>query len=302
LIGNFLHNRRQEKKTMRDKDYAGRADLRTLATSALLAETERHLASEDHWDYVVALHFRPEETVFQAASLWCASSDSNLRSLGAAVLSQLGVWDRPFREESLPILWPLLEDPSVDVLTSTVDALGHLNIAGDESRLLPLLGHESAGVRHSIACAIGTLESDLAVTMLIQLSEDSDTKVRDWATFGLGSQIDTDSEDIRDALLRRLTDTDDETRGEAFVGLARRKDKRVVAPLLDELSSDCVGTLVVEAAREIAAPQLLEALMGLTDWWDVNKRLLNEAIAACGAQGTDTQHDAVREDDPAVID
>ena len=281
---------------MRDKDYAGRADLKALATSELLAEAERHLASEDHWDYIVALHFRPEAAVFQAASDWCAASDSSLRSLGADAFGQLGVWDRPFREESIPILWSLLEDPSVDVLTSTIHALGHLSIAGVEARLLPLLGHESAEVRHSIACAIGTIESDLAVNMLIQLSDDSDTDVRNWATFGLGSLIEMDTEEIRDALLRRLADPDDETRGEAFVGLARRQDKRIVTPMLGELRSDCVGTLAVEAARDIADPRLLDTLKELVDWWDVNVSLLHEAISAC-TQRTDTQHDEVREEE-----
>lgn len=279
---------------MRNEEYAGRADLKTLATTDLIVEAERHVGSEDFWDYVVALQFRSGEAVFQAASDWCASSDSSLRSLGADVLGQLGVWDRPFREESLLILWPLLEDSSAAVLHSTVHALGHLDIAGDESRFLPLLGHESADVRCAIACAIGSVESDLAVDMLIRLSEDSDTNVRDWATFGLGSQIEMDSEAIREALLRRVADPDNETRVEAFVGLARRRDKRVVAPLLVELSSDCVGTLAVEAAKEIADPRLLDALNELMDWWDVNECLLREAIAACAPQGEDTRRDLSR--------
>lgn len=266
-----------------------REALKALSASDLIAEAERHLANDDLWDYVTALHFRPDEAVFQAARAWCASSDAALRSLGADVLGQLGVWDRPFREQSLPILWPLLDDPSVDVLCSTLHALYYLHIAGAEPRLLPLLGHESADVRYAVACALLTIESDLAVNMLIRLSEDSDTNVRDWATFGLGSQIDMDSENIRTALLRRISDPDDETRGEAFVGLARRKDLRVVAPLLDELRSNCVGILAVEAAKEIADPRLLDILNELTDWWDVNERLLREAIAACGGVPPETE-------------
>jgi HEAT repeat protein len=139
----------------------------------------------------------------------------------------------------------LLDDTSVDVLCSTLHALHYLDIAGAEPRLLPLLGHESADVRYGVTIALLTIESDLAVNMLIRLCEDSDRDVRNWATFGLGSQIEMDSEAIREALLRRVADPDNETRGEAFVGLARRRDKRVVAPLVVELRSDCVGTLAV---------------------------------------------------------
>ncbi len=269
-----------------------REALKALSTSDLIAEAERNLASEDLWDYVVALHFRPEEAVYQAARAWCLSSDAALRSLGADVLAQLGVWERPFREQSLPILWPLLDDPSVDVLCSTLHALGHLNIAGDESRLLPLLGHESADVRNAVVCAALTIESDLAVSMLIRLSEDSDTKVRDWATFGLGSQIEMDSEEIRDALFRRVADPDDETRGEAFVGLALRGDSRVLEPLLEVLCSNSVGNLDVEAAREIGDPRLLNALRDLLNWWESDQELVREAISACCPKGTDSEHEA----------
>lgn len=269
-----------------------REALKVLSTSDLIAEAERHLASEDLWDYVTALHFRPEEAVFQAAHAWCRSTDAALRSLGADVLAQLGVWDRPFREQSLPILWPMLEDSSVNVLCSTLHALHYLHIAGAEPRLLPLLGHESADVRYAVACALLTIESDLAVTMLIQLSEDSDTKVRDWAAFGLGSQIDMDSEEIRDALFRRVADSDDETRGEAFLGLALRGDSRVIEPLLEVLCSNSVGKLDVEAAREIADPRLLNALRDVLSWWDSDQELVQEAITACCPQETGSDHEA----------
>jgi HEAT repeat protein len=269
-----------------------REALKALSTSDLIAEAELNLASEDRWDYVHALRSRPEEVVFQAASAWCASSDASLRSLGADVLAQLGVHTRPFREQSLPILWPLLEDPSADVLYATLHALGHLDIAGEERKLLPLLEHDSADVRYAIAFAIGSIESEVAVNMLIRLSDDPVANVRDWATFGLGTQIEMDSEDIRAALLRRVADSDDETQGEAFVGLALRGDDRVVEPLLKVLRSTSVGTLDVKAAREIADPRLLDALRDLLDWWNMDDRLLREAIAACCLQGTDSEHEA----------
>lgn len=272
-----------------------REAIRALSTGDLIAETERHAASEDFWDYVTALHFRPEEVVFQAARAWCLSNDPAFRSLGADVLAQLGVWDRPFREEALPILWPLLDDPSVDVLCSTLHALHYLDIAGAEPRLLAFLDHESAEVRYAVVCAILTIESDLAINMLIRLSQDSDTKVRDWATFGLGSQIDTDSVEIRDALFCRVADPDIETRGEALLGLAVRGDARVVAPLLEVLRSPSADKLDVEAAREIGDPRLVDALRDLLDWWDSDQDLVHEAIAACCPKRKDSEHEACKD-------
>ncbi len=71
---------------------------------------------------------------------------------------------------------------------------------------------------------------------LIELSADSDFDVRNWATFGLGTLIDLDTPEIREALRQRLDEEDDELRGEAFVGLAKRGDTACIAPLLRELN------------------------------------------------------------------
>jgi hypothetical protein len=65
-----------------------------------------------------------------------------------------------------------------------------------------------------------------------------------WATFGLGSQIEVNTKEIRDALFKRLGEEDDEIRGEALVGLSIRKDKRVLGPLLKELTSKTLGHVV----------------------------------------------------------
>jgi hypothetical protein len=40
----------------------------------------------------------------------------------------------------------------------------------------------------------------------------------------LNAQLNLDSPEIRAALIARLDDADDDTRGEAMIGMARRKD------------------------------------------------------------------------------
>jgi HEAT repeat protein len=91
--------------------------------------------------------------------------------------------------------------------------------------------------------------------------------VRDWATFGLGTQIDTDTPEIREALHQRLNDPDADTRAEAMVGLARRKDLSALEPILEGLSGDEVDDLVIEAAAELGDPRLLPALVELKSKW-----------------------------------
>ncbi|QAT87989.1 hypothetical protein EJ065_6460 [Corallococcus coralloides] len=101
---------------------------------------------------------------------------------------------------------------------------------------------------------------------MIALSRDSDEDVRNRATFSLGSQAEeVDTPELRDALFDRLTESDMELRGEALVGLALRKDPRVLEPLRRELESSEVVVLAVEAAEKLEDTSLLPLLHRLRD-------------------------------------
>ena len=108
-----------------------------------------------------------------------------------------------------------------------------------------------------------------AVAALVRLAADPDSDVRDWATFGLGSQLDVDTYAVREALVAGLADKAGNTAGEALVGLARRHDPRTLLPLLARLEDD-PGNLIVDAARELGAPDALAALLRLKEegWQD----------------------------------
>ena len=111
-----------------------------------------------------------------------------------------------------------------------------------------------------------------AIEALIELTRDQEAHVRDWATFALGTQVEVDTPDLRDALMERVADNDDDTRCEALVGLARRGNRRVLPALQSSFSSDSVCSMEVEAAALIGDPLLLKELVALREWWDVDKR------------------------------
>lgn len=141
--------------------------------------------------------------------------------------------------------------------------------------------HPDPRVRYGVTHALLGQDDARAIDLLIRLTTDRDADVRDWATFGIGTLSELDTPEIRGALAARLGDPHDDTRGEALIGLARRKDLRVVPALMKELSSDCVGTLAVEAAKEMGVSELRPALTKLQGWWDVDSALLEQAIVAC---------------------
>jgi HEAT repeat protein len=145
--------------------------------------------------------------------------------------------------------------------------------------------HPDEEVRLGVVSGLWTYEDERAINTLIERSTDPAVKVRDWATFGIGEMIETDTPAIRAALMARLTDEDGDTRGEALVGLARRHDKCVVEPMLAELEAGWYGSLLFEAAAEIGDPRLYPALVELWEEWGEDKSwpysMLEEAIAAC---------------------
>jgi HEAT repeat protein len=223
------------------------------------------------------------------------AESSSDRVLGLDILGQIGYRaDRPFLNETLPILTAACSDDRTDILAAAITALGHV---GDHRALPSVLRHARHicdDVRYRVAVALPAIAGDppaaLAIAALIMLSADVDPQVRDWATFGLGSQLDVDDEPVRDALAARLTDEQGDTAGEALLGLARRGDQRALAPLLAWLADD-PGNLIVEAAAELGAIEALPALLRLkhAGWQhdDPRPSLLDDAIRAC-LSGTET--------------
>jgi HEAT repeat protein len=183
-------------------------------------------------------------------------------------------------------LFHLIEtDPNTDVLRAVCFALGHLHDERAIESLLTLKSHPHEHVRYGVVMGLQGFEEERAINALIELSRDSDAHVRDWATFGLGQQIDTDTEVIREALFARIDDPDEQTRGEAMSGLAKRKDERVFQIVLDQLEKMAYWVLPLEAAESLADPRLLPALYHFKEQWQGEKdwrySTLEEAIAAC---------------------
>jgi hypothetical protein len=232
---------------------------RTLA----LARSEPVAQSDEYWAHIRALHFRANRDVFEEAVGLCANPDPISRAVGADILAQLGVRaDYPFADESAPILVALLADREPQVTASALYALGHLGM-GESAHFARLASHASEDVRCALAYAFGGRTDHTSVDTLMALSADQDDDTRNWATFALGALSEEDSPAIRDALAARLTDVDDEVRGEAMAGLAKRLDERAVEPVLRELSETSVMTLAIEAVEAMPRPEFLPHLEAL---------------------------------------
>jgi HEAT repeat protein len=253
------------------------------ATHELIALALMEPDDEAAWDAVTTLHYRASKDVFDAACQLCGSDCPQERTLGTNILGQLGIPTRNFPEQSVAVLLKLLKvENDEDILRAICVALGHIHEPTAIRALARFKTHPSASIRYAVVFGLLAFEEDLAINTLIELTRDQSDLVRDWATFGLGSQIEGDTPQIREALFARLFDADDIVRGEALVGLARRKDERVIEPLIQELArypAAKYGSLPIEAAEEIADTRLLPALMRLKQ--SSGAATFDEAIRCC---------------------
>ena len=243
-------------------------EIHQLFAQTLIGEYDDHRP----WEAVSALRRIGSRDVLEHAAEWCRSGELLKRARGAAILGDLGkTAEHPsntFPDESFIAVTQMLQsEKEVMPLSSAIAALGHL----DDARAVPLIvdhfQNPAQDVRFSVVCALGSFPNHpLAVQTLLTLTQDPDEDVRDWAVFGLGNLGDVDSAEIRDALFNRLNDSNEEVREEAMVGLAKRKDQRVLPALRDALTKYKSGDSGVRMRIGEAADYILGIEEESRDW------------------------------------
>jgi HEAT repeat protein len=270
-------------------------DLQTLIENAVSHFAEGNDEAESlGWSAICSLQRRPTRDTLDAGITLCRSSDPLRRRVGASLLGQLGhtkIGFTPvFTEERFAALHALLVEEThrvgdTDVISDVCSALGHLKDPRAIGNIVILRGHSSRKVRSAVVHGLSGYDDQTAIASLIELSGDIDDDVRDWATFGLGQLIDTDTAEIRDALDARLGDENPDVQVEAIAGLARRKDRSVLPVLVRELERQFAAPLF-DAAADLADPMLCHALAAAKKreqpWPPHIESAWGDAMRACG--------------------
>ena len=199
------------------------------------------------------------------------SKNHRKRALGLHIAAQLhrrqkGIGFMGFyaSQDVQKILLTGLDDTCPEVLRAAISGAGHQPFSLALPYLIKFASHPDQHVRFSVAVALGSYSTADSIEALLRLATDESDLVRDWATFGIGTQQKADSPKIRDLLWANLKDKDDEVRGEALVGLAIRKDQRIIPVLLETLDANCRG-YELKAAEAIGSPLLLMRLNAMKD-------------------------------------
>jgi HEAT repeat protein len=204
-----------------------------IITLALSKDPDADAESEEYWLTIGLLQHRFPEILPRVGDL-LRCEDQKSREAAAYILGQSrcsAKWDA--RQCAGLLAAAASHEKAPRPLAAMLHAMGHLH---DESVIptsVAFRQHEDSEVRLAVTHTLSQFENPEAIQALIELSADSNYDVRNWATFNLGSMIDTDTPAIRDALAARLHETECEALGEAIVGLARRGDVRLLPPLMD---------------------------------------------------------------------
>jgi hypothetical protein len=198
------------------------------------------------------LRSRDNKIVFERSVSLVQSNVLKQRLIGIELLSQLGISTRPFLKPTLKLFFGLLKkDKDPEILSTILYGIGHNNehVSEQEIKLIcSFKKHEHTEVRQGLTFALGGNSSKPAIETLIELSKDKNDWVRDWATFGIGSQSEVDSLEVRKALWERISDKYVFAHEEAIYGLAKRKDPEIKQILAEELSKiDHHGSYILEA-------------------------------------------------------
>ncbi|WP_327590571.1 ankyrin repeat domain-containing protein [Nonomuraea sp. NBC_00507] len=208
--------------------------------------------AETWWIVADTLDRRADEETYEALARLCVSEDAREREFGVDAIAQFGFaeGEKPFLERTLPLLQKMVTtEGNPQVLRSVLAALGHQGDPRALPAVLDIIGRPGHKRTMTDAIALADVlppDHEEGLALLIEMTEEDEAEVRDWATAGLAG-LEADTPRIREALAARLADSDLRTVAEATRGLAIRGDdraargaERVLAESDDDYARDLV--------------------------------------------------------------
>jgi hypothetical protein len=211
-------------------------------------------SNSNYWNYIIELRKRKSNDIYAKSISLTKSKKVKEKIIGVEIMAQFG-HPRLHQDKTITIYFNLLKtETDINLISSILYAIVHnkeiLTIEQIDI-LCNYKNHRSTKVRYSLVCALLAIENTKAIETLIELSSDKDADIRNWSTFGIGAQIETDSEEIRKALWDRINDLDKNARNEAVFGLAIRKVPGIKEIMKSELLKiDDLGSLLLDAIVE----------------------------------------------------
>ena len=229
--------------------------MKTLEIDKLFERAYKAKTENNYWNQIFELRKFVNEKMISECFQRIDYDDLKYKKIGIDILSQLGANRKKFIKQLFERIFIIFETSENEKLICTsLMALGHNNQHLKTNHfkiLLKFVDSKSKKIRYALTFSLLGIENKFALDMLIKLAQDKSLKVRDWATFGLGTQLETDNEEIRNILYRNTSSKDDQIRQEAIKGLSNRDDERVEELILSEIQNRNFGTLIFNTLLNI---------------------------------------------------
>lgn len=151
-------------------------------------------SKKSYWDYITILRSRATTDIFEQAVQLTKSENLNEKIIGIDILAQFGLTPRPFHKQIIKLFFELLKtENNPKLLMSLLYAIGHNNENLTNKQIGKLASFsttKNALIKEGLVFSLLTINHPKAIESLILLSSDKLNHIRDWATFGLGTQID----------------------------------------------------------------------------------------------------------------
>ena len=153
-------------------------------------------------DNISILRSKGSKATFDKCVELAKSADQNERIIAVDILSQLGpvlrppdyLLTRPFHQASNKLFFEMLQQESnAGMLPTILHAIGRNNtvLNTTEANIISLFKHnKDSKIRLAVVFALLGVDNKSAIETMIYLSADKVAHVRDWATFGLGTQTE----------------------------------------------------------------------------------------------------------------
>ncbi|MCY0970016.1 hypothetical protein [Chryseobacterium wangxinyae] len=255
------------------------SEIDKLFERAHIAKTENN-----YWNQIFELRkFVGEKMIYQCFSL-IDSEDLKSKQIGIDILSQLGINRKNFIKQLFERIFEIFEIfENEKLIYTSLIALGHNNQSLKTKHFKALQkfkNSKSSKIRYALTFSLLGIEKKPAIDMLIKLAHDKSFKVRDWATFGLGTQLKTDNEEIRKILYKNASSKDDQIKQEAIKGLSNRDDERVDELILSELHKENFGALFFDTLLNIKnGKQYLQFIINIYEKYNNDQNINSEWLS-----------------------
>jgi HEAT repeat protein len=220
----------------------------------LLSRLKHNKSDRSRWNHISILRKRISPELFVKCVDLTRSDNPRFRAIGIDILAQFGIPPRRYIKQTLKLYFELLNrETEPTVLMSLLYAINFNNENLNKQQIEKLCSFSNSDnplIKEGLVFALQGINSPGAIDVLIRLSADKTSFIRNWATFGIGTQVNRDNKKIREALWKGVNDKHQETKLEAIVGLAKRKDGRVNEMIKRELIKDEYGSLLFDAIIE----------------------------------------------------